>query len=298
MCVTRDDGGPDGGAVMPARAVSAARDATHPTTEFMMRLSFAMLVMLAAHSASTIAAPIDPATARLVDLTHAFNARTLYWPTSPSAFEFKSLAHGQTEGSYFYSANAFCAPEHGGTHLDAPIHFAERGRTADQIPLQDLVGPAVVIDVRAQVAKDADYALTPDDVRAFESKHGEIALGSIVLLRTGYGSRWPDRKAYFGDDTPNDASQLHFPSFGPDAARLLVEERKVAVLGVDTASIDIGQSRDFQVHRIAAARNVAGLENLAALDQLPPTGATVIALPMKIEGGSGGPVRVIALLPK
>jgi kynurenine formamidase len=118
-----------------------------------------------------------------------------------------------------------------------------------------------------------------------------------VLLRTGYGSRWPDRKAYFGDDTPNDASQLHFPSFGAEAARLLVEERKVAVLGVDTASIDIGQSRDFQVHRIAAAKNVPGLENLAALDQLPPTGATVIALPMKIEGGSGGPVRVIALLP-
>ena len=177
-----------------------------------MRLSFAMLVMLAAHSASTIAAPIDPATARLVDLTHAFNERTLYWPTSPSAFEFKSLAHGQTEGGYFYAANAFCAPEHGGTHLDAPIHFAERGRTADQIPLQDLVGPAVVIDVREQVAKDADYALTPDDVRAFESRHGEIAPGSIVLLRTGYGSRWPDRKAYFGDDTPNDASQLHFPA--------------------------------------------------------------------------------------
>jgi kynurenine formamidase len=135
-------------------------------------------------------------------------------------------------------------------------------------------------------------------VEAFERAHGRIAAGSIVLLRTGYGRRWPDRKAYFGDDTPNDASKLHFPSFGPEAARLLVETRKVAVLGADVASIDPGQSRDFMVHRIAAAGNVPGLENLTALEQLPPTGATVIALPMKIEGGSGGPVRVIALLPR
>jgi kynurenine formamidase len=263
----------------------------------MMRLPFVILIAGALCSASVGSAPIDLSGVRLVDLTHAFNERTLYWPTSPSGFEFRQLAHGRTEAGYFYAANAFCAPEHGGTHLDAPIHFAEGGRTADRIPLQDLAGPAVVIDVRGAVAKDADYALTPEDVRAFESKHGEIAPGTIVLLRTGYDSRWPDRKAYFGDDTPNDASRLHFPSFGSDAARLLVEERKVAVLGVDTASIDIGQSRDFQVHRIAAAKNVPGLENLAALAQLPPTGATVIALPMKIEGGSGGPVRVIALLP-
>lgn len=263
-----------------------------------MRSSFAMLFALALIGSPSSCIGVDLAGARIVDLTHAFNARTLYWPTSPSGFEIRQLAHGQTDGGYFYAANAFCAPEHGGTHLDAPIHFAENGRTADRLPLDDLVGPAVVIDVRTQVAKDADYALSRDDVLAFEREHGRIASGTIVLLRTGFGSRWPQRKAYFGDDTPNDASKLHFPSFGPEAASLLVEERQVAMLGVDTASIDIGQSRDFRVHRIAAARNVAGLENLAALEQLPATGATVIALPMKIEGGSGGPVRVIALLPR
>ena len=117
-----------------------------------------------------------------------------------------------------------------------------------------------------------------------------------MLLRTGWSRRWPDRKSYFGDDTPGDASKLHFPSFGEAAAKLLVEERKAAALGVDTASIDYGQSKDFAVHRIAAARNVPGLENLMSLERLSPTGSIVFALPMKIEGGSGGPVRVVALL--
>ena len=240
---------------------------------------------------------VDVATARVVDLTHALNARTLYWPTSPSSFRLDTLAFGPTPGGWFYAANAFSAPEHGGTHLDAPIHFAEGKRTVDQLPVRQLVAPAVVIDVSAQAAANADYLLTADDVLAWERRHGRIAAGTIVLLRTGWSARWPDRKAYLGDDTPGDASKLHFPSFGPDAARLLVAERRVGALGADVASIDYGQSTDFQVHRIAAEANVPGLENLAALDQLPPTGAVVIALPMKIEGGSGGPVRVIALLP-
>jgi kynurenine formamidase len=135
-------------------------------------------------------------------------------------------------------------------------------------------------------------------VIAHESAHGPIPAGAIVLLRTGWGERWPDRKAYLGDDTPNDASNLHFPSYGEAGARLLVEERGVAVLGADVASIDYGQSKDFIVHRIAAERGVPGLENLAHLDRLPAVGATVFALPMKIEGGSGGPLRAVALVPK
>lgn len=247
--------------------------------------------------AATSAGAIDLGQATVVDLSHSFNSQTLYWPTSPSQFELKTLAHGQTEGGFFYASNSFCSPEHGGTHLDAPIHFAEHGKTADQLDLAQLIGPAVVIDVREQVAKNPDYALTADDITAFEAKHGTLAAGTIVLLQTGYSKHYPNRKAYFGDDTPNDASKLHFPSYGPAAAKLLVDERQVAVLGVDTASIDIGQSKDFQVHRIAAAKNVPGLENLNGLDRLPPVGASVVALPMKIEGGSGGPVRVIALLP-
>ncbi|HUF28428.1 MAG TPA: cyclase family protein [Gemmatimonadaceae bacterium] len=234
----------------------------------------------------------------LVDLTHAFDARTVYWPTSPSGFQHERLAHGPTDAGYFYSAGAFSAPEHGGTHLDAPIHFAEGRQTADQIPLDRLVAPAVVIDVSEQASRDRDYRLTRDDVLDFERRHGAIESGTIVLLRTGWSRHWPDRRSYLGNDTPGDASRLHFPAFGEEAARLLVEERDVAALGADVASIDYGQSTDFIVHRVAAERNVVGLENLTRLDELPERGAVVVALPMKIAGGSGGPLRAIALVPR
>ncbi|HJR57869.1 MAG TPA: cyclase family protein [Vicinamibacterales bacterium] len=242
--------------------------------------------------------PIDLSRYTIVDLSHVYGPSTVMWPTSPTRFELRKLAYGKTEAGYFYAANTFCTPEHGGTHLDAPIHFFEGGRTTEQIPLEQLIAPAVVIDVSARSAADRDYRATPEDVLQFEKAHGPIARGSIVLLRTGWSRRWPDAKAYLGDDTPGDASKLSFPSFGADAARLLVEERGAAALGIDTASIDYGRSADFQVHRIAAAKNVPGLENLANLDQLPARGALVIALPMKIEGGSGGPLRAVALVPK
>ena len=243
-------------------------------------------------------APLDISAYRIVDLTHAYGNRTVYWPTSPTKFSLERLAYGKTDGGYFYSANTLSTPEHGGTHLDAPLHFAEGGRSTAQIPLEQLVASAVVIDVKAQADKDRDYRLTREDVLAFEKQHGRIAAGSIVLLRTGWSRHWPNAKAYLGDDTPGDASKLSFPSYGVDAARLLVEERRVAALGIDTASIDYGRSTDFQVHRIAAAQNVPGFENLTNLDQLPATGALIIALPMKIEGGSGGPLRAVALVRK
>lgn len=233
----------------------------------------------------------------VVDLTHPLDERTIFWPTSPSKFTLERLAFGRTDAGYFYAANSFCMPEHGGTHLDAPIHFAEGRWTTDQIPVDRLIGPAVVIDVREKAAGDPDYRLSPDDIFDWEKRNGRIPAGAIVLLRTGWSSRWPDVKSYLGDDTPNDASKLHFPSYGAESARLLVEERRVDVLGVDTASIDHGPSRDFIVHQIANGANVPGLENLTNLGRLPATGAVVIALPIKIGGGSGGPVRVIALLP-
>ena len=246
----------------------------------------------------TAARALDLSSYRIVDLSHAFSSRTLYWPTSPTSFRLDTLSYGQTAGGYFYSAFAVCAPEHGGTHLDAPIHFGEGKQTNDQIPLERLVAPAVVIDVSKQAAADRDYRVTPDDVAAFEKSHGRIEPGTIVLVRTGWSRYWPERKAYLGDDTPNDASKLSFPSFGEEAARLLVQERRAGALGIDVASIDYGRSKDFIVHRVAAAENVPGLENLTALDQLPPRGAIVMALPMKIEGGSGGPARVVALVPR
>jgi kynurenine formamidase len=234
---------------------------------------------------------------RLVDLSHAYGEDTLYWPTSPSKFEKRELAFGETEGGWFYSAYTVCTPEHGGTHLDAPLHFAEGGMANHEIPLEKLVAPAVVIDVTDAAGRDRNYRLTVKDVRAFEERHGRIAPGTIVLLRTGWSRHWPDAAAYLGDDTPGSVENLEFPGYGADAARVLVTERRVALLGIDTASIDYGRSQDFVVHRIAAEHDVGGLENLTNLDALPPTGALVLALPMKIEGGSGGPVRVVALVP-
>ncbi len=234
---------------------------------------------------------------QVIDLTWPFDEDTVYWPTSPSAFELERLAYGPTEGGFFYASNTLSTPEHGGTHLDAPIHFAEGRWTADQIPVERLIGPAVVIDVSEKATADPDYRLTREDVLAWEAEHGAVPEGAIVLLRTGWGERWPDRQRYLGDDTPGDASNLHFPSYGESAAELLVGERRAGVLGVDTASIDHGPSTDFIVHRIANEANVPGLENVAHLERLPATGAWVIALPMKIAGGSGGPVRIVALLP-
>lgn len=242
--------------------------------------------------------PIDLAGYRVVDLTHPFDERTIYWPTSPSTFKLEQLSHGVTPGGWFYASNAFCTPEHGGTHIDAPIHFAEKGRTLDQVPAEQLIGPAVVIDVAGRAAADPDYGLSAADLTAWEARHGAVPPRAIVLLRTGWSRRWPDRKSYLGDDTPGDASHLHFPSYGEEAVRVLVKERKVAALGVDTASIDRGASQDFLVHRVANGANVPGLENLAHLDELPETGAWVIALPMKIAGGSGGPLRAVALVPR
>jgi kynurenine formamidase len=260
-------------------------------------LAIVVTTALSAVVISTQRVP-NPSASRIVDLTHAFGKDTIYWPTATTRFALHQLAYGKTDGGWFYSSYSLSTPEHGGTHLDAPIHFAEGRRTADQVPLEQLIGPAVVIDVTAQAAANRDYVLTGADIAAFEKQHGRIAAGAIVLLRTGWSRHWPNVKAYLGDDTPGDASKLSFPSYGADAARVLVEERRAGVLGVDTASIDHGRSTDFRVHRIAAAQNVPGLENLTSLDQVPPTGATLVALPMKIAGGSGGPLRAVALIPR
>jgi kynurenine formamidase len=263
-----------------------------------MILGGALGLFVRAFASAGQAQRLDLETATLVDLTHAYNPQTIYWPTEKTTFKLEPRSVGRTPGGYFYAAFAFCMPEHGGTHLDAPYHFGEQQDTTDEIPLRRLIAPAAVIDVAKAALKDRDYRATADDVIADEKAHGRIAPGTIVLLRTGWSRHWPDRKAYLGDDTPGDASKLRFPGYGEEAARLLVEERQVAALGIDTASIDYGPSTDFLVHRLAASRNVPGLENLTNLDRLPARGATVIALPMKIEGGSGGPVRVVAILNK
>ncbi len=259
----------------------------------------AVASLLAPSVASGQAKPgLDLAAARAVDLTHPFDEKTLYWPTAPSTFKLTELFRGKTDAGFFYSANSLCTPEHGGTHLDAPSHFAASGLSMDRLPVSQLIAPGIVIDVSREAAAEPDYRLTAADVAAWEKRHGRITAGAIVLLRTGWGQRWPNAKRYLGDDKPGDASRLHFPGYGKDAAELLVKERNVGAIGVDTASIDHGPSQDFVVHRLANAANVPGLENVANLAQLPERGFWVLALPMKIAGGSGGPVRIVALLPR
>ncbi len=233
---------------------------------------------------------------KVVDLTYPFDEHTIYWPTA-KPFHLEVVAAGEAPGGYWYAANNICLAEHGGTHMDAPLHFAQGKRAVDEVPIQQLIGPAVVIDVRAQAAQNPDYRLSVADLEAWEQRHGRIPPGAIVIMWSGWGERWPDKKRYLGTDQPGDVANLHFPGFSREAATFLISQREIDAIGVDTPSIDYGQSQDFIVHQIVSGANKPGLENIAHLEKLPPVGATLIALPMKIAKGSGGPVRIVAVLP-
>ena len=234
-----------------------------------------------------------------VDLTHVFDENTIYWPTA-DGFHLEIVSKGHTDGGFYYEANNYKAAEHGGTHLDAPIHFAEGRQAADEVPIDRLIGPAVVLDVSAQCAKNSDYQVSTRDFQDWEKKHGKIEDGSIVLLRTGFYKHWPDRKKYMGTDErgPQAVAKLHFPGLHPDAAKWLVDNRKIKAIGLDTPSIDYGQSTKFGSHVFLFEQNIPAFENVANMGVLPTRGALVIALPMKIKAGSGGPLRIVALLPE
>jgi kynurenine formamidase len=233
-----------------------------------------------------------------LDLTHAFDAATIYWPTE-KGFQFEPGANGPNPKGYYYAANRFATAEHGGTHLDAPRHFAEGRPTADQIEPERLVGEAAVIDVRAKCAANPIYEVTADDLVAWEREHGRQLVDVIVLLRTGWATRWGDRAAYLGTGVkgPEAVPLLRFPGLAPDAAKWLVGHRRVKAVGIDTASIDHGPSSLFGSHIALCTADTPIFENLAGLERLPAEGAFVVALPMKIAGGSGGPLRVLARLP-
>jgi kynurenine formamidase len=260
----------------------------------------ALLCALAACAGAPRAPAGTPACAwprgKLIELGHPFDQDTVYWPSEREGFQLTSLHHGPSAGGYFYAANSFRAPEHGGTHLDAPNHFAEARATTDQVPLERLIAPAVVVDISARAQAAADALLEPADLERFERREGAITPGTIVLVRTGWSARWPDKLRYLGSAAPGDTANLHFPGISAEAARLLVA-RQVAAVGIDTASIDHGPSREFWAHRILMGADIPAFENLAQLEQLPARGALVIALPMNIRGGSGGPLRAVAVLP-
>ena len=234
-----------------------------------------------------------------IELGHAFGPSTIYWPTDTLGFQLTELAYGHTEGGYFYASYSFASAEHGGTHLDAPIHFAEARLTADQIPLSSLITTASVVDVSDSADANPDYLFSADDLVAWEAEHGRIADGTALLVRTGWSSRWNDRTAYLGTSMtgPESVPELHFPGIGTDAAQWLVDNRNIAAIGIDTPSIDYGQSSDYRSHVILYSENIVGFENLTNLDRLPATGAGIVALPLKIEGGSGGPLRIVGWVP-
>jgi kynurenine formamidase len=232
---------------------------------------------------------------RWIDLTHEFSTNTIYWPTA-QRFTLETEFHAHTEKGYFYAANRYAASEHGGTHIDAPIHFAEQGRTLEELSIDQLTGLAVVVDVSAKARENADYLFTVEDLKSWEAAHGRIPNAAIVLFHTGFARHWPDPKKYLGTDErgPSAVAKLHFPGLHPDAARWLVVQRALKAVGLDTASIDYGQSVLFESHRILSGKNIPIFENVAMLDKLPATGAYVVALPMKIKSGSGGPLRIVA----
>ena len=234
----------------------------------------------------------------IVDLSHAYDARAIFWPTA-DPFWLEKVAEGVTPAGYYYAANNFFTSEHGGTHIDAPVHFAQGRQSVDQIPLNRLVGSAVVIDVTAAANANPDYQISVQDFEMWEQRHGRIPADAIVLLRTDFARHWPDAARYLGTSERGEAAvaKLRFPGLHPDAAKWIVANRPIKAIGIDTASIDYGQSTLYESHRVLYERDIPAFENVATLERVPAVGATVVALPMKIAGGSGAPLRIIAILP-
>ena len=242
------------------------------------------------------AAVFDGSGGRWIDLTYSYSEETIFWPTA-DGFRLDEVAYGETELGYFYSAYNISLAEHGGTRLDAPIHFSRGGMSSEQIPLDRLIAPVVVVDVSARATPD--HLIEVSDLEAWERTHGNIPDGAILFLRTGWGARWPDRLTYLGTERTGEeaVAELHFPGIHPDAATWITDRRNVAAVGIDTPSIDYGQSSGFEAHVIIYGADIPGFENVENLEQLPETGAFVVALPMKITGASGGPVRIVAFVP-
>lgn len=239
----------------------------------------------------------DPLSGQWIDLSHDFGEDTIYWVTA-EPFKRSTVAEGRTDKGYFYSAYNFSGAEHGGTHIDAPVHFAEGKKSVDQIELINLIGPGIKIDVSEKASADRDYLITVEDIKAWEAVNGKIPEWSVILLQTGFASRWPDKKSYLGTDQKGQdaVKDLHFPGLHPDAAKWLVENRKFKAVGIDTASIDYGQSTEFATHVELMTNNIPAFENVGDMSKLPAKGFSILAFPMKIKGGSGGPLRIAAFI--
>ncbi len=255
---------------------------------FVIALGIASATFLAAQQHRPVPAT-PPQFAAILDLTHSIG------PTTPGydpaeKFEARTVATFEKDG---YFARSFCMPEHFGTHLDAPAHFVRGRWTVEQIPPQRLVAPLVVIDVSRKAEGNPDYEVSREDVQYWEQINGKTPTGAVVVARTGWGSRWNSAQQY---RNPDAKGVMHFPGWSLDAARFLVDERGIYGLGIDTLSVDPGPSKDFPVHKYVLAHSVYNLENVADLSRAPEAGATVVVAPAKLQGGSGAPVRIIALV--
>jgi kynurenine formamidase len=236
---------------------------------------------------------------KLLDMTYPFDESSIYWPTA-KPFKLTKLSWGITEAGYWYASNEFSAAEHGGTHTDAPIHFAQNGRTIDRIPLEEWIGPAVKIDVTEKCEKNRDYLLSLDDIKNWEKKYGEIPAEAWVIMYTGIDTKYyPDKKKVLGTDKTGVEAipELSFPGFSPESIEYLTKERNITGIAIDTPSIDYGKSKEFKVHQLLFAADKLALENIANLDKLPPQGAMLYVIPMLIKDGTGAPARVFAILP-
>jgi len=256
------------------------------------------LGLVAASSIASLGLAADSAIepAKIIDLTYTFDTSTIYWPTEhPFVHQFEH--YGMTPGGYFYSSAKFDAPEHGGTHMDAPIHFSKGAMTVDQVPLRSMVGPAVVVDFSARSSHNPDATLSVEDIKHWQSAHGRIPHGAIVVARSGWGRYWPHKKPYLGTGKIGDTAHLRFPGFSAEAVKYLLDTGQVIAIAIDTPSMDPGISRDFPVHRLWLGANKVGFENLANAEKLPESGATIFCTPMKIGRGTGAPTRIFAILP-
>lgn len=235
---------------------------------------------------------------KLLDMTYPYDESTIYWPTA-TPFKLDKVSWGTTEGGWWYASNNYSASEHGGTHVDAPIHFAENGRTIDQIPLKEWIGPAVKIDVVEKCEKNRDYLLQVDDLLDWEKEYGKIPDHAWVIMYTGIDTKYyPDKEKVLGTNKTGAEAipELTFPGFSPESVEFLIKERNITGIALDTPSIDYGKSKEFKVHQILFAADKLALENIANLDKLPSFGATLYVMPMLIKDGTGAPARVFAIL--
>jgi len=261
-----------------------------------MKRVFILAILCTAFSCSSPDLSERLQKARWTDLTHEYDSSTVYWPTDAN-FRHDTVFYGRTPSGYFYSSFKYAAEEHGGTHFDAPVHFHEGGNTIDKVPVSQLHGPGVVIDVTTQCSGNRDYLVSSQDIINWEKQNGAIPEGAIVIIRTGYEKFWDDHLKYLGTlkKGAEGVAELHFPGLSPEASEWITKNRKVNAIGLDTPSLDYGQSKDFETHRILTAAGLTMYENLCNLDPLPATGVYIVALPMKIRGGSGAPLRIVAI---